>query len=131
MHRVRVDISLLESLPNLARRAARVVVMWLTLTLLFTQTAWSIEPDIPRLVVQTGHSGFVTSLTFAPDGRTLVSGSEDKTVKLWDVATGRELRTLGGRRSEVLCVAYAPDGKTIASGSRDETVKLWEAANCM
>jgi WD40 repeat protein len=71
------------------------------------------------------HSGNVNSVTFAPDGRTLASGSDDKTIKLWDVASGREVRTLSGHTASVWSVAFAPDGRTLASGSYDGTVQLW------
>ncbi|MBC6420581.1 MAG: hypothetical protein GDA43_12985 [Hormoscilla sp. SP5CHS1] len=70
----------------------------------------------------SGHSERVTSVAIAPDGKTLVSGSRDKTIKLWDLQTGQELRTLSGHSSEVMSVAIAPDGKTLVSGSKD---KLW------
>jgi WD40 repeat protein len=58
----------------------------------------------------------------------LASGSWDKTIKLWDVATGTQLRALEGHRNWVDSVAFSPDGKTLASGSLDETIKLWDAA---
>jgi WD40 repeat protein len=53
----------------------------------------------------------------------------DKTVKVWDAASGRELRTLSGHTGGVVSVAFSPDGKTIVSGSRDDTVKLWDTAS--
>src|SRR6266849_1082838 len=71
----------------------------------------------PELVVQTGHSQNVTSVSFSPDGKTLASGSYDNTVKLWDVSTGAELRTLEGLSQNVTSVSFSPDGKTLASGS--------------
>ena len=58
----------------------------------------------------------------------IASGSGDKTVRLWDAATGKELKTLSGHTAEVSALAYSPDGKVIASGSRDKTVRLWDAA---
>jgi len=82
----------------------------------------------PELVVQAGHSYDINSVAFSADGQTLANGTWDKTVKLWDVATGRELRTLSGHSSLVNSVAFSADGKTLASGSSDSTVKLWDVA---
>ncbi len=65
-------------------------------------------------------------MAFSPDGKTLASASEDNTIKLWDMATGKEQTTLKGHGNWVQSVAFSPDGKTLASGSIDKTIKLWE-----
>jgi len=75
-----------------------------------------------------GHWYPVYSVAFSPDGKTLASGSWDETIKLWDTATGEELRTLTGHTSYVSSVAFSPDGKILASASGDGTVRLWDAA---
>jgi hypothetical protein len=75
-----------------------------------------------------GHTYLVWSVAFSPDGKMLASGSGDKTVKLWDVATHQELATLSGHIDIVVSVAFSPDGKMLASGSFDKTVQLYFAA---
>nr|NCR55544.1 hypothetical protein [Microcystis aeruginosa L211-07] len=65
------------------------------------------------------------SVNFSPDGKTLVSGSYDTTIKLWNVETGQEIRTLKGHDRSVSSVNFSPDGKTLVSGSWDKTIKLW------
>ena len=76
----------------------------------------------------TGHKDEVYSVAFSPDGKTLASGSLDKTIKLWEVATGKERATFEGHSDGVTSVAFSPDGKTLASGSDDTTIKLWDVA---
>ncbi len=76
----------------------------------------------------SGHGSEVSSVAFSPNGKTLASGSWDKTIKLWDIAAGKELKTFSGHSDQVYSVAFSPDGKTIASGSRDKTIKLWNIA---
>jgi WD40 repeat protein len=59
----------------------------------------------------------------------LASGSNDNTAKLWDLGTGRELRTVNGHTKSVSSVAFSADGKTLATGSWDKTVKLWDVSS--
>jgi WD40 repeat protein len=73
----------------------------------------------------TPHGGYVVSVAFSPDGRTLVSAGTDRTVPLWDPATGQPTATLFGHTEIVFSVAFSPDGHTLATGSMDGTVRLW------
>jgi len=98
---------------------------------------------------QSAHSNCVTSVGFSPDGATIVSGSWDKTIKVWDAGTlAHCIGSLSPRLSTptlataslelkvekqsahsngVTSVAYSPDGSTIVSGSEDQTIKVWDA----
>ncbi|KAK5662998.1 hypothetical protein OQA88_6412 [Cercophora sp. LCS_1] len=76
-----------------------------------------------------GHSNWVKSVAFSPDGQQLASGSGDTTVKLWDPASGECVQTLKGHSGSVNSVAFSPDGQQLASGSYDTTVKLWDPAS--
>jgi hypothetical protein len=71
------------------------------------------------------HTGAVLSLCFSPDDALLASGSIDRQIILWDVATLKVRRTLTGHKSWVNSVAFTPDGKQVVSGSSDGTVKVW------
>ncbi|HRD78742.1 MAG TPA: caspase family protein, partial [Hyphomicrobiaceae bacterium] len=74
------------------------------------------------------HGGRVTSAAVSPDGRRIVTGSSDGTLKFWDAATGRELRSIDGGQSALMAVAMSPDGRWVVSSGMDATVKLWDAA---
>src|SRR5207249_48804 len=74
------------------------------------------------------HTEAVLSLAFAPDGKTFATGGRDKTVKLWDTATGQVRATLEGHTGPVNAVAFAPVGPMVASGGQDKIVRLWDSA---
>ncbi|MEH2323580.1 MAG: serine/threonine-protein kinase [Nostoc sp.] len=88
-------------------------------------------PNPPQqcLHTLTGHSrtlGSVNALAISPDGYTLASGSDDKTIKLWDLNTQKILGSLSGHSHAVKSVAFSPDGQILASASDDKTIKLWQ-----
>ncbi len=85
---------------------------------------WDLQTGEPWLTL-FGHKQWVYALAIAPDGKTLVSGSEDKTIRIWHLSKGELVQTLTGHQAAVKVLAIAPDGQTIISGSDDKTIKLW------
>ncbi|HHP7245454.1 MAG TPA: protein kinase domain-containing protein [Elainellaceae cyanobacterium] len=87
-------------------------------------TSGAIE-DINVVQTLSGHTGLINALVAAPDRETLISGSEDTTIKLWNLRTGEEVRTLTGHGGPIQALAVNSNGKILASGSADNTIKLW------
>jgi WD40 repeat protein len=85
--------------------------------------------NVRLITTLSGHSSWVNSVTFSPDGQLLASGSGNSTIKLWDMETMKELRILKGHSADIRSVAFSPDGQILASGSDDNTIKLWDVHN--
>ena len=105
-----------------------------TITLLILLTLFSLNifaQDSPQWHLPKGAKmrfgkGTINDIQYSPDGRTIVSGSHDKTIRLWDAESGTPKRTLTGHTERVFSVAFSPDGRTLATGSYN-TIRLWDA----
>lgn len=95
-------------------------------TLVVKRGGYNNWPAIQKVFV--GHAGSVQSAVFSPDGRRIVSGSGDTTIRVWNTETGEMARRpLRGHGHTVNSVSFSPDGKKIASGSSDHAVHVWDA----
>ena len=70
----------------------------------------------------------VVAVAFSPDGKAVLTGSLDRTARLWDAATGRPIGPPLAHQGEVIAVAFSPDGKAVLTGSQDRTARLWPVA---
>ena len=109
-------------------KAIFTLIFLLTLAQPFSTALCQVRVTNPITTIEGGGAN-VYSVSFSPDGTMLASGSEDGTIKLWDVASRQNIVTLRGHTRRVRFVSYSPDGKVLASGSYDRTIKLWDVAS--
>ena len=100
---------------------------------LFAMEIFVSDPDIQRKIIQKKfletHNGGFMCIGISSDGKNLVTGSEDSTVRLWDVVTGKQIIYLTGHKSEVRCLALLSDFSLAVSGSADRTLIVWDMRN--
>ena len=80
----------------------------------------------PELVLPIGHTGKINSAFYSPDGKYIATASEDKTVKIWEIKSGKLLYDLTGHTDNVYSAEFSSDGTVITTISRDKTVKTWD-----
>ena len=100
----------------------------LSVSLCWAQSQDAPKPTVnPEVVAFVPHSDAIQSVAFSPEGARFATASLDFTIKLWDAATGRLLRTFEGHTKSVNSIAFSPDGSRLVSGSSDGTIRVWEA----
>lgn len=92
---------------------------------LFFQDSNSVAAKFEKLQKLDEHNTTVSDVKFSPDGQMLASASFDGTIKLWDITTGKNLKTLEGHSDKIYSVSFSLDGKILASASADKTIKIW------
>jgi WD40 repeat protein len=93
------------------------------------QTAQTGVEEHHLLRIFAGHADSVSSVAFSPNGKQILTGSKDKTARLWETNSGRELLRLEGHTSRISSVAFSPDGTQILTGSEDKTARLWDTVS--
>ncbi len=85
---------------------------------------WKADGSVQATIV--GHSDCIYAVAISPDGATIATASYDKLIKLWDAASGKEIKTLKDHTDAVYALAFTPDGRRLLSGAADRTVKVWD-----
>jgi len=84
------------------------------------------DAQLPDRILRSGHTNTVDAVAFSPDHRWLASGSYDKTIRIWDLSTGRTLQTLTAHTDDVWSLSFSPDGRRLVSASQDGTARVWD-----
>ncbi len=101
-------------------------ILWLSAGADGVVNVWKTGHEFEVLATCRGHESEVNVASFTPDGKTIVSCSDDGTIRLWEALTGKPIDVLRGHRGEVCAIDVSPDGKLLASGGRDSTVRIWD-----
>jgi WD40 repeat protein len=119
----------IRNLPVRTRRLAVGAAAAVTIGAAVAIRALLAAPAHPGIAGSTGHTGTVYSVAFSPDGKMLAGAGRDGTVRLWDIATHRQIgNPIAVPGPTVTSVAFSADGTTLATGSEDHTVRLWDVA---
>jgi len=111
-------------------RAGKDLIAGMSLTFLLRYHRPPVPPFRPQhLRTMEGHSGGIQSVSVTPDGKRAVSGSDDKTLRLWNLENGECLHALEGHNEGIQSVNVTPDGKKALSGSKDNTLRFWDLEN--
>ncbi len=119
-------ISVPPRVPAVANAVAATVAGTIISVPAVQQVVPARSPTWKCVYTLAGHSNAVTSVAFSPDGETLASGSQDKTIEMWKLDAGKRWYTLTGHSDWVTCAAFSPDGRTLASGGRDKMIHIWD-----
>lgn len=104
-------------------------ILTISLIVSFSPLFLNAQTYRPELILQMGHTRSIVALAISPDSKWLASGSQDSTVKIWELSTGRLLRTLYGHSGKINAIAISRDGQWLASAGEDRLVRLWSTTS--
>lgn len=110
---------------RLSQYILTVITVISVVALFFLLACPSNQPEAEAVIVWRGHEGAVTDLAFSLDSKWLATGGADRTVRIWETASGKLIQTFKGHRMSVTAVEFSSDGQWIASSSLDRTICLW------